>query len=190
MTSNQCPSTPTASRSESMQQWRALGLQADAARYEPKSGKLVIELHSGARFEVPTALIQGLDQGSADQLKVIQISPSGLGLHFPELDADILISGLLNGVMGTPAWMAGHAERIERVKAEIAARPPAKSLAQRPVAGNFRLPDKNSRIVSGLQRVRGGAWKKVQVAIADDGELKEYKLVAKGGVRVTGRKPK
>lgn len=172
-----------------MHQLRALGLHADKAHYEPRTRKLVIELHSGARFEIPTALIQGLDQGTSEQLKNIEISPSGLGLHFPDLDADILIPGLLNGVMGNPAWMAGHEERIERVRSDSAARPPAKSLVQRPVAGTYVFSDRETRIFAGIERLRGGESMTVQVVIGHDGVVKDRKLVAKRGVKGSSRDP-
>ena len=39
-------------------------------------------------------------------LKTIEISPSGLGLYFPRLDADVYIPALLDGVFGSANWTA------------------------------------------------------------------------------------
>jgi hypothetical protein len=36
----------------------------------------------------------------------IEISPSGLGLHFPQLDADLYLPALLQGFLGSRQWMA------------------------------------------------------------------------------------
>jgi hypothetical protein len=39
-------------------------------------------------------------------LSAIEISPSGLGLHFPALDADLYVPALLEGFLGSRHWMA------------------------------------------------------------------------------------
>jgi len=40
------------------------------------------------------------------QLAGIEISPSGLGLHFPQLDANLYLPALLEGFLGSRQWMA------------------------------------------------------------------------------------
>jgi hypothetical protein len=101
----------------SAQQAHMLGLQAVSARFEQHTRKLVVTLFSGVRLEIPVGLIESLHQASVTALRDIELSPSGLGLHFPKLDADVLVVGLLQGVMGSPAWMEGIDEHIARVKA-------------------------------------------------------------------------
>ncbi len=49
---------------------------------------------------------QGLEKAHPEQLEKIEISSSGLGLHFPDLDADLYLPGLLEGLLGSPKWMA------------------------------------------------------------------------------------
>ena len=39
-------------------------------------------------------------------LQEIEISPSGFGLHFPKVDADVYLPGLLSGEVGSRRWMA------------------------------------------------------------------------------------
>jgi hypothetical protein len=39
-------------------------------------------------------------------LSHIEITPSGLGLHWPQLDADLFVPGLIEGVFGSKSWMA------------------------------------------------------------------------------------
>ncbi len=41
-------------------------------------------------------------------LAEIEISPSGFGIHFPRLDADLYLPALLQGVFGSKAWMAAQ----------------------------------------------------------------------------------
>ena len=36
----------------------------------------------------------------------IAISPTGLGVHWPRLDADLYLPALMEGVFGTRRWMA------------------------------------------------------------------------------------
>ena len=52
--------------------------------------------------------MQGLEHAKPKQLAKIEISPSGLGLHFPDLDADIYLPGLLEGFLGSRRWMAAQ----------------------------------------------------------------------------------
>src|ERR1700683_2087116 len=48
-------------------------------------------------------------KSSADlQLEEIEISPSGFGIHFPKLDVDIYLPGLLEGFLGSKRWMAAR----------------------------------------------------------------------------------
>jgi hypothetical protein len=51
-------------------------------------------------------LAEGLEGASIEDLALIEISPSGLGLHWPRLDADLFVPALLEGVFGSQAWMA------------------------------------------------------------------------------------
>jgi hypothetical protein len=46
------------------------------------------------------------------QLNRIEISPSGFGLHFPALDADLDVPGLLEGFLGSKTWMASRLGQI------------------------------------------------------------------------------
>jgi hypothetical protein len=50
--------------------------------------------------------VQGLENAKPSQLEPIEITPSGFGLHFPKLDADVYLPALLEGVFGSKRWMA------------------------------------------------------------------------------------
>ena len=41
----------------------------------------------------------------AADLRNIEISAAGLGLHWPKLDADLHVPALIKGVLGTKQWM-------------------------------------------------------------------------------------
>lgn len=89
----------------SMEAKRAHG-HAVAARYDAPSGRLVVSLHSGVELAVPVRLVEGLADADPADLAEIEITPAGLGLHWPRLDADVYVPGLMAGALGSRRWMA------------------------------------------------------------------------------------
>lgn len=81
---------------------------ATAARYDKRLSRVVIELGSGLALMLDPQQAEGLQGATASQLKEIEISPSGLGLYFPKLDADLYVPGLLEGILGSRKWMAAR----------------------------------------------------------------------------------
>lgn len=55
--------------------------------------------------------VEGLESATLTGLKHVEITPSGLGLHFPLLDADIYLPALLEGVLGSQKWIAAEMGR-------------------------------------------------------------------------------
>jgi hypothetical protein len=84
---------------------------AIAARYDRRIGRVVIDLSSGLSIAFKPHDAQGLEQAKPEQLSVIEISPSGLGLHFPTLDADLYLPSILEGFLGSRRWMAAQLGR-------------------------------------------------------------------------------
>jgi hypothetical protein len=80
--------------------------RAQAAYYDLNTGRIVIELQNGATFLFPPELVQGLAGASPDKLNNVEVTPSGEGLHWEELDVDMSIPALMVGIFGTKAWMA------------------------------------------------------------------------------------
>lgn len=85
---------------------------AVAARYDRRVGRIVIELSSGLEIAFKPHDAQGLEQAKPDDLADIEISPSGLGLHFPVLDADLYLPSLLEGFLGSRKWMAASMGKV------------------------------------------------------------------------------
>jgi hypothetical protein len=101
---------------------RAAGPTAVAARYDRRSGRVVVSLSNGIDIAFSPQHAQGLDRAKAAELAAIEISPSGLGLHFPKLDADLYLPPLLEGFLGSKRWMAAHmGERGGRARSEAKA---------------------------------------------------------------------
>lgn len=84
---------------------------ATAARYDRRIGRVVIDLSSGLSIAFRPHDAQGLEEAAPQQLRRIEISPSGLGLHFPALDADLYLPALLEGFLGSRRWMAARLGR-------------------------------------------------------------------------------
>ncbi len=82
------------------------------ARFDRRTARLVLNLDSGLQVAFLPAQAQGLEQATADELAEIEISPSGLGLHFPRLDADLYVPALLEGFLGSRRWLAQQRGRL------------------------------------------------------------------------------
>jgi hypothetical protein len=82
-----------------------------AARYDRRSNRIIVELRNGAGFLFPPELAQGLRGASARELANVEITPSGEGLRWPDLDADFSMPGLMMGMFGNKAWMTEFARR-------------------------------------------------------------------------------
>lgn len=96
---------------------------AKAARYD--RGRIVIEMSTGLELSFKARDAQGLAQATPAQLREIEVTPTGLGLHFPQLDADIYLPALLDGFLGSKMWMARLGQRGGSVAS------PAKAAAAR-----------------------------------------------------------
>lgn len=96
------------------------------AHFDPRTGRVVVHLSNRLDIAFDPSDVEGLQNASSADLSRIEISPSGLGLHFPAVDADIYIPALLEGILGSPRWMAGRlGQRGGRAKS------PAKTAAAR-----------------------------------------------------------
>lgn len=92
------------------------GVRAVGARFDPAQQQVVVALANGATFSFPPALAQGLANASAADLSDIELTPQGTGLHWPRLDADLSVEGLLAGLFGSRSWMRAHAAKAGSVK--------------------------------------------------------------------------
>jgi hypothetical protein len=67
---------------------------------------LILKLNDGSRRAIPRENLQGLQTGTKDQIARVEILGGGTGLHWPDLDVDLYVPGLLRGIYGTKKWMA------------------------------------------------------------------------------------
>jgi hypothetical protein len=108
---------------------------ATAARYDRKADRVILSLNTNLEIMFSPKNAQGLEHATPAQLATIEISPSGYGIHFPKLDADLYLPALLEGFLGSRKWMAsrlGAAGGSSRSKPKAAAARANGSLGGRP----------------------------------------------------------
>jgi uncharacterized protein DUF2442 len=78
------------------------------AYYDRAGHKIVVELDSRLTLSFSPHDAEGLEPATPSQLEEVEISPSGFGIRFPRLDADLYVPGLLEGFLGSKKWMAAR----------------------------------------------------------------------------------
>ncbi len=81
-------------------------LRAIKAEYHRKDDLITLHFADGIRVSIPRKKLQGLQDAKPSELVKIELLGRGTGLHWPELDVDHYVPGLLNHVFGTARWMA------------------------------------------------------------------------------------
>jgi hypothetical protein len=80
--------------------------RARFARFDRRSGRVIVELRNRSRFIFSPELVEGLGGADVRDLARVEVSPSGAGLHWPTLDVDFGLPALMAGVFGSRTWMA------------------------------------------------------------------------------------
>lgn len=84
------------------------GPRAESAHYDAERDRVIVRLVTGVEIGFAPRDAQGLQDASGEDLAVIEVEPFGLGIHFPRLDADFSVPGLLQGMLGSRSWMAAQ----------------------------------------------------------------------------------
>ncbi len=86
--------------------------RARSARYDAPTRRIEVELKNGAAFAFPTTLAGlGLESATPSQLARVEVDPSGEGLHWPEIDADVSAPAVFELLLGTAHIMRLAARR-------------------------------------------------------------------------------
>lgn len=80
--------------------------RAVRAKYEASGDRVVVYLSDGVIVSIPREYLQGLQGATQTQLSDVEVVGRGTGLHWPQLDVDHYVPGLLNQVFGTERWMS------------------------------------------------------------------------------------
>jgi len=90
------------------------GPLAESVRYDRSHDRIVVRLDTGIEIGFAPADAQGLAGASPAELMNVEIAESGLGLHWPLLDADHWVPALAQGILGSEQWMERrHAARAD-----------------------------------------------------------------------------
>jgi hypothetical protein len=87
---------------------RAREPHAVTAHFDRHLGRILVNLSNGIGISFAPTQARGLEKARPDDLDPIEILPSGFGLHFPKLDADLYRPALLEGTFGSRKWMAAR----------------------------------------------------------------------------------
>jgi hypothetical protein len=82
--------------------------RAIRAYYDRRRRRIFIRFSTGLDVSFSPRDAQGLEKATHAQLAGIEISPSGYGIHFPKIDADLYLPALLLGFLGSRNWIAGR----------------------------------------------------------------------------------
>ncbi|WP_426000782.1 DUF2442 domain-containing protein [Caulobacter sp. DWR1-3-2b1] len=78
--------------------------RATSARFDKRSGKVVVSLDTGIDFSFDPRRAHGLGDAAPEDFMGVSIEGVGSTLHFPRLDADFTVSRLLEGFLGPMDW--------------------------------------------------------------------------------------
>ncbi len=95
--------------------------RAVKAWYAADSERVFIELTNGVMMGFPYQLLQGLANGTPEQLAEVEIMPTGSALHWESLDADLGVAQLVSGLFGSKAWMTELGRHGGKSKSEAKA---------------------------------------------------------------------
>jgi hypothetical protein len=91
---------------------------AKTAVYVPRLKLLMVQLTNGRRLALPIEDLQGLENATAKQLQKIEIFALGTEISFPEIDVDLYVPSLIEGVYGNRRWMSELGKRGGSAKTE------------------------------------------------------------------------
>jgi hypothetical protein len=96
--------------------------RAVAARYDPQTGRIVVDLNNGCTFAFPPRAVQGLGEADDGELAEVEVLGAGFGLAWENRDVHVSLGGLMAGIFGTKAYMARRAGTATSAAKAAAAR--------------------------------------------------------------------
>ena len=79
---------------------------------------LIVGLSNGRRLVLPIEDIQGLGSATRAQIQNYELLGNGTGISFPDLDVDLYVPALIEGVYGNRRWMAQLGKKGGSAKTE------------------------------------------------------------------------
>ena len=91
---------------------------AQTVEHIPGLNLLIVGLSNGRRLVLPIEDLQGLGSATHEQIQNYELLGHGTGISFPDLDADLYVPALIEGVYGNRRWMAQLGKKGGRAKTE------------------------------------------------------------------------
>ena len=83
-----------------------------SVHYDRRIARIIVALASGLELAFSPKHAPGLAHARPADLAHAEISPSGLGIYFPVLDADLYLPSLLEGFLGSKRWIAAEIGKL------------------------------------------------------------------------------
>ena len=90
----------------------AIARQTEIDATEPRAkkvlfddGRITLHFNNDATFSFLTDSVETISTLSSEILATVELTPSGKGLRWDEVDIDLSIQGLLLGIFGSNVWM-------------------------------------------------------------------------------------
>lgn len=72
---------------------------------------LIVKLSNQRRLVIPVEELQGLNKATHKLIQNYKLRGQGTGISFPDLDVDLYVPALIEGVFGNQRWMAQLARK-------------------------------------------------------------------------------
>jgi hypothetical protein len=92
--------------------------RAQTVEHIPDLNLLIVGLSNGRRLVLPIEDLQGLGKAAHKQLQNYELPGRGTGISFPDLDVDLYVPALIEGVYGNRRWMAQLGRKGGKAKTE------------------------------------------------------------------------
>ena len=92
--------------------------RALAVEHVPGLNLLIVNLSNRRRLAIPVEELQGLGSATRQQLRNYELIGRGTGISFPDLDVDLYVPALIEGVYGNRRWMAELGRKGGRARSE------------------------------------------------------------------------
>ena len=79
---------------------------ATTVEHSQEFNLLMVRLSNQRRLVLPIEEIEGLVEATHEQIQNYELLGRGTGIRFPDLDVDLYVPALLEGVYGNRRWMA------------------------------------------------------------------------------------
>jgi len=80
---------------------------------------LIVTLSNQRRLVLPNEDLQGLENATHKQLQNYELLGRGTGISFPDLDVDLYVPALIEGVYGNRRWMGQLGKKGGSAKTDV-----------------------------------------------------------------------